>query len=88
MIKLGPEVEGGVPCLRTSDVRRLRIDVEHVKRISAGSISGDYRRTVLMGNEVLVSVRGTLGGVAAVPTSLRGWNDLEGSRPRAMCAYC
>jgi type I restriction enzyme S subunit len=73
VIKLGVDIEGGVPCLRTSDVRPLRIDVENVKRISP-KISGNYARTVLKGNEVLVNVRGTLGGVAAVPLAMQGWN--------------
>lgn len=73
VIKLGPEFEGGVPCLRTSNVRPLRIEIEHVKRISP-DVSANYRRTILEGSEVLVNVRGTLGGVAVVPRSMQGWN--------------
>ncbi len=73
VIKLGPEVDGGVPCLRTSDVKPLRIDSSNVKSI-ADAISDEYRRTVLRGGEVLVNVRGTLGGVSVVPESMRDWN--------------
>lgn len=73
VIKLGAEVSNGVPCLRTSDVRPLRIEVEDVKKI-APNISANYRRTILKGGEVLVNVRGTLGGVAVVPNELKGWN--------------
>lgn len=51
----------------------MKIDLEGVKRISP-TISSQYSRTVLEGGEVLVNVRGTLGGVAVVPSSMKGWN--------------
>jgi len=73
VIKLGADVAAGVPTLRSSDVRRLRLDLESVKRISP-QIAANYRRTFLKGGEVLVTVRGTLGGVAVVPPALAGWN--------------
>src|SRR6266481_3381847 len=73
VIKLGADVPDGIPCLRTSDVKPLLIDTTSVKRI-ATNISDEYRRTLLRGGEVLVNVRGTLGGVALVPDLLRGWN--------------
>src|SRR6185503_14292255 len=71
VIKLGAPVAGGVPTLRSSDVRCLFIDPDNVKRISP-AISTQYGRTVLAGGEVLVTVRGTLGGVAVVPPSMAG----------------
>lgn len=73
VIKLGNEVSDGIPCLRTSNVRWLHIDTEGMKRI-APSLSSEYSRTILRGNEVLVNVRGTLGGVAVVPSKMAGWN--------------
>lgn len=73
VIKLGEEVGGGVPCLRTSNVRWLRIDSACVKCIDS-CISSEYSRTVLEGGEVLVNVRGTLGGVAVAGAQMRGWN--------------
>jgi type I restriction enzyme S subunit len=73
VIKLGEEIPNGVPCLRTSNVRWLRIDVGGMKRISP-SLSENYSRTILQGGEVLVNVRGTLGGVAVVPEEMAGWN--------------
>jgi type I restriction enzyme S subunit len=51
----------------------LKIDSDEAKRISP-SISSQYSRTILEGGEVLVNVRGTLGGVAVVPPSMKGWN--------------
>jgi type I restriction enzyme S subunit len=82
VIKLGDPVDGGVPVLRSSDVRKLRLSVDTVKRISP-AIADRYRRTCLQGSEVLVTVRGTLGGVAIVPPEYAGYNI---SREVAMLA--
>lgn len=73
VIKLGDEVPGGVPCLRTSNVRWLRIETNGIKTI-APALAAEYSRTVLRGGEVLVNVRGTLGGVSVVPDEMAGWN--------------
>jgi type I restriction enzyme S subunit len=73
VIKLGEEVADGIPCLRTSNVRWLRIETEGMKRI-APALSAEYSRTILNGGEVLVNVRGTLGGVAVVAPEMAGWN--------------
>jgi type I restriction enzyme S subunit len=73
VIKLGSPVPEGVPTLRSSDVRWLRIDEREVKRISP-QIAKEYSRTFLNGGEVLVTVRGSLGGVAVVPEHMAGFN--------------
>ncbi len=73
VIKLGSETPNGVPCLRTSNVRWLRVDTDGMKRISP-KLSSEYARTILRGGEVLVNVRGTLGGVAVATPSMKGWN--------------
>lgn len=74
VIKLGAETENGIPCLRTSNVRWLRVDTHHgMKRISP-KLSSEYSRTILRGGEVLVNVRGTLGGVAVASPEMTGWN--------------
>ena len=74
VIKLGPEPkEGGVSILRCSNVRFRRIDLRGVRKISE-ELSAEYQRTVLQGGELLINVRGTLGGCAVVPARLRGFN--------------
>jgi len=73
VIKLGGTVPGGVPTLRSSDVRWLRIEADRVKRIDK-QIADKYQRTYVRGGDVLVTVRGTLGGVAVVPPEMSGWN--------------
>jgi type I restriction enzyme, S subunit len=82
VIKLGDPVPAGVPVLRSSDVRELRVDLDAVKRISP-KIAEKYRRTFLAGGEILVTVRGTLGGIAVAPGECRGFNI---SREVAMLA--
>ena len=82
VIKLGAPVADGVHVLRSSDVRHLRLDLEDVKRVSP-DIAGEYRRTFLKGGEVLITVRGTLGGVVVAPAECAGFNI---SREVAMLA--
>lgn len=82
VIKLGETVDGGVSVLRSSDVRSLRIDLDGVKSISP-EIAANYRRTFLSGGEVVMTVRGTLGGIAVVPPQCSGFNV---SREVAMLA--
>jgi type I restriction enzyme S subunit len=74
VIKLGPEPQqGGVYVLRCSNVRFRRIDLRGVRKVTE-ELSSEYGRTILEGGEVLINVRGTLGGCAVVPQSLRGFN--------------
>jgi len=73
VVKLGDETPGGTPCLRTSNVRWLRFELDGMKLINP-NLSAEYRRTVLRGGEVLVNVRGTLGGVAVTTDDMAGWN--------------
>lgn len=73
VIKLGPEVDSGIQVLRSADVQWLNIDRNHVKHISS-QIADAYSRTFLKGNEVLVTLRGSLGGVAVANESFRGFN--------------
>jgi type I restriction enzyme, S subunit len=82
VVKLGEPVVGGVPTLRSSNVRHLRFDLEGLKSISP-TIANGYKRTFLQGSEILVTVRGTLGGVAVVPVDFTGYNI---SREVAMIA--
>ena len=74
IIKLGAEPkEGGIPTLRCSDVKPRCLDLSGVRTVSK-EIEQEYARTRLRGGEVLLNIRGTLGGVASVPKSLRGYN--------------
>uniref|UniRef100_UPI004048E6E2 restriction endonuclease subunit S n=2 Tax=Yoonia sp. TaxID=2212373 RepID=UPI004048E6E2 len=74
VIKLGAEPKsGGVPTLRCSDVRPGFIDLSGVRKVNE-TIEAEYARTRLYGGEVLINIRGTLGGVALVSEKLKGFN--------------
>jgi type I restriction enzyme S subunit len=74
IIKLGDEPKtGGVPTVRCSDVKPRAINLANIRKVSE-EIEGDYRRTRLVGGEILLNIRGTLGGVALVPPDLNGYN--------------
>lgn len=74
VIKLGDEPKtGGVPTLRCSDVKPGFIDLSSVRKVSE-TIESEYARTRLSGGEILINIRGTLGGVAKVSDALRGFN--------------
>lgn len=74
VIKLGDEPKvGGVPTLRCSDVRPGFIDRSGIRMVRS-EIEAGYARTRLSGGEVLINIRGTLGGVALVDEGLVGYN--------------
>lgn len=74
IIKLGSEPkEGGVPTLRCSDVKPGYISLQDVRSVSP-EVEQDYVRTRLRGGEILINIRGTLGGVAVVGKNLAGYN--------------
>ncbi|MFO3797421.1 MAG: restriction endonuclease subunit S, partial [Anaerolineales bacterium] len=64
---------GGVFALRCSDVKYRELDLSSVRRVSP-EISDQYSRTILKGGELLLNIRGTLGGCAVVPENIAGYN--------------
>jgi len=74
VIKLGTEPkQGGVPTLRCSDVKPGFIDLSGVRTV-AHNIEQDYARTRLHGGEIVINIRGTLGGISVVDKKLAGYN--------------
>ena len=74
IIKLGDYPEDkGVPVFRCSNVREGHLDLTGIREVKK-ELSDDYKRTILKGGEVLINVRGTLGGCALVPESCAGYN--------------
>jgi len=74
IVKMGKEPKSnGIYALRCSDVKLRQLDLSKVRTVSA-EIDNQYTRTRLNGREVLLNVRGTLGGCAVVPPSVAGYN--------------
>jgi type I restriction enzyme S subunit len=73
VVQRGDDVSDGVPLIRIGDFADNILDPKEIVRV-APDISARYLRTVLKGGEILVSIRGTVGRAAIVPTWAAGWN--------------
>lgn len=73
IVKLGNEPKDGIPTLRTSDVKFRYVNIRGVRLVS-NKVSEKYKRTILCGGEILINIRGTLGGCAVVSRELIGYN--------------
>ena len=73
VVQRGNHFPGGVPLVRIGDFARNVFDPRGIVSV-APKISDQYKRTVLVGDELIVSIRGTVGRVAIVPNSAAGWN--------------
>lgn len=73
VVKPGDEVEGGVAFIRGGDVSQGRIAIDALRTISP-QLSQTYKRTLLRGGELLISLVGNPGEVAITPASLEGAN--------------
>lgn len=73
VIKLFDPDENGVKILRCSDIKDGYI-IEDAIRTITKELSNEYSRTILQSGDVVINVRGTLGGCAVVPESMNGYN--------------
>ena len=73
VVQRGEQADEGIPLVRISDIATNEFRSEDVVKCSK-SISDQYRRTILHGGELLISIRGTVGRVAEVPSMAAGWN--------------
>ncbi len=68
-----PGGEGDVPFVRGGDIAGGRVLIDQLRTISR-DVSQQYRRTLLCGGEILVSLVGNPGQIAIAPASLAGAN--------------
>lgn len=73
VVKPGPEQEDGVLFVRGGDVLGGRLAIDALRTITS-SVSAEYKRTLLRGGELLVSLVGNPGEVAIAPETLAGAN--------------
>jgi type I restriction enzyme S subunit len=73
VVKPGPNDFDGVMFVRGGDVFDCKILTDQLRRIPR-AISAQYKRTLLTGGEILISLVGYPGEVALVPPSLAGAN--------------
>lgn len=71
ILQPGPEITDGVPYIRPTEVRDGIIDIGSVRRTSI-AISERYSRSSLEEADTILTIVGTIGKVAEVPTALEG----------------
>lgn len=78
ILKPGPDVPNGVPYVRVADMKERGIDIRGIRRTTA-MIAAGYRRSMLRGGDLLMSIRGHVGRFAFVPDNLAGANITQDS---------
>ena len=73
VVKPGPHVPNGILFVRGGDITNGRLAVSELRTIS-NEVSKQYERTLLHGDELLISLVGDPGQVAIAPKSLAGAN--------------
>ncbi len=73
VLKPGERQIDGVPLVRVTDINKNVVDTSSIYRITE-SLSNEFKRSILNGNEVLISVQGTVGCVALCTPQLKGAN--------------
>ena len=73
VVQPGTALEAGKPLIRVNNFRDTRIDLADVMYIEP-EIEAKYSRTRLNGGEVLITIVGSVGQVAVVPSRLSGFN--------------
>lgn len=69
----GPNIENGIPYVKVRNMRGDVVDMESVLRTTQ-EIHNKFRGAELADGDLLVSIRGTWGRVAVVPSALAGGN--------------
>ena len=73
IIQPGPDVPGGIPYVRPTEIVAGRIDINALRRTSV-EIAKRYARATLRAGDILLTIVGTIGKVAVVPPELEGAN--------------
>lgn len=69
VVQPGRELPGGVPLIRVQDMSDGSVLVDQLRTV-APSVNDEYQRSRVSGGEVLVSVVGTIGRTAIVPSGV------------------
>ena len=80
IVQPGEEFENGLPIIRPTDLTSRYIKIEGLKRIDPKLAEG-YKRTKLIGDELLLCVRGTTGIVSIATPELKDSNVTRGIVP-------
>lgn len=76
IVQAGPEVEGGVPYIKTGDVENLRLD--RLSRTSP-AIDAQYIRARVRPGDIVIAMRASIGAVVQIPVELPHANLTQGT---------
>ena len=73
VLKPGDYTENGVPMIRIVDIKDNKLNINEVYKIT-DELDEQYKKTRLEGNEILISLVGTIGRVATTESNHKGMN--------------
>jgi type I restriction enzyme S subunit len=73
VVQPGDDYDDGVPLIRAGDVVSGKIFKDNLKKIDP-KIEANYKRSRLLGSEILVSCVGSIGSVMLADPSMKGFN--------------
>ena len=80
IVKTGDDVPGGIPVFRPVDIVGKNPTIADLKRTTA-EISAQYKRTLLKGRELLITVRANIGDTCIIGDEFAGCNVGRGIVP-------
>jgi type I restriction enzyme, S subunit len=78
IVQAGPNIEGGIPYIRTGDIKDGKIVEANLLRTEP-SIAAQFSRSEVHTDDLVMSIRATVGTVAKIFSSLDGSNLTQGT---------
>lgn len=78
IVQAGPEVENGVPYIRTKDISNGKIQGKNLRHTDP-EIARKFERSMVREGDLVISIRATVGTIAMTPSSLDGANLTQGT---------
>jgi type I restriction enzyme, S subunit len=78
IVQAGPHIDGGIPYIRTSDMKKATLPQTGYLRTTP-EIDSSYRRSKVEPGDLVVAIRATLGKGLLVPDQLAGANLTQGT---------
>ncbi|MFD0620352.1 restriction endonuclease subunit S [Paenibacillus sp. GCM10027629] len=73
IVQTGEDTPGGVPTVRAGDLKNDCFEINKLKKVN-NEIEKNYPRSRLSGNEILISIRGSVGYVGIPTLEMQGIN--------------
>jgi type I restriction enzyme, S subunit len=78
ILQPGPNVAGGIPYVRPTEIDHDIIQTNNL-RLTSPDIAARYARSRIVADDVILSIVGTIGKVAIVPSEIAGGNITQSS---------